>query len=235
MSSLRMKEKIGNISPTPQSPPPIPQMINNQLHNNQLHNSNIIVNNIDNDDIERITRKFDKIESLEQELIQHIHTAGLRKPREIALCEEIMIIRKERRQVYTSLNNNIKQLIDNINILSSRLNTMNNNNDILTSQKVFLLQQKYDDLNTTANDKIEYLKNQIKKIQDNQEFVISNEKELLRQRYEKKMKLLDDKYNELSDSKHRRDTQIAEGLAADIILEKTNIIETGKHIFYVIL
>jgi hypothetical protein len=49
------------------------------------------------------------------------------------------------------------------------------------------------------------------------------------------MKLLDDKYNELSDSKHRRDTQIAEGLAADIILEKTNIIETGKHIFYVIL
>jgi hypothetical protein len=38
------------------------------------------------------------------------------------------------------------------------------------------------------------------------------------------MKLLDDKYKELSDSKHRRDTQIAEGLAADIILEKDELI-----------
>ena len=47
------------------------------------------------------------------------------------------------------------------------------------------------------------------------------------------MKLLDDKYKEVSDSKHRRDTQIAEGLAADIILEKTNIIETGYY-FYII-
>ena len=225
MNSLRMKEMRGNLSPTPQSPPPLPQMIKEQLQSN----NNVILNNIDNDDIERVTRKFDKIESLEQELIQHIHTAGLRKPREIALCEEIMIIRKERRQVYTSLNNHIKQLVDNVNILSSRLNAMNTNNDIISSQKMLLLQQKYDDLSTTSNDKIEYLKNQIKKIQDNQDFVINNEKELLRQRYEKKTRLLDDKYKELSDSKNRRDTQIAEGLAADIILEKTSIIETGYY------
>ena len=35
----------------------------------------------------------------------------------------------------------------------------------------------------------------------------------------------DEKYKELSDSKLRRDTQIAEGLAANMIIEKTNEIE----------
>jgi hypothetical protein len=105
------------------------------------------------------------------------------------------------------------------------LNILNNNNDIITSQKLSALQQKYDDLQIESNKKIDYLKNQIKILKDNQDFMINNEKDIFRQRYEKKMKLLDEKYKELSDSKLRRDTQIAEGLAANMIIEKTNEIE----------
>jgi len=46
---------------------------------------------------------FERIETLEQSLIQHIRTAGLRKPRECSLIDDVMNLRKDRRQTFTNL------------------------------------------------------------------------------------------------------------------------------------
>jgi uncharacterized coiled-coil DUF342 family protein len=46
---------------------------------------------------------MEEIESLEQTLIQHLRTSGLRPNKEVSLVEEILEIRKKRRQLFTQL------------------------------------------------------------------------------------------------------------------------------------
>jgi len=46
----------------------------------------------------------DGLEHLEQQIIQHIRTAGLRKPKETSLVDELLELRKLRRQVFARLN-----------------------------------------------------------------------------------------------------------------------------------
>lgn len=45
-----------------------------------------------------------KVEDLEQALIQHLRTAGIRKPRETALIDEVMDLRKHRRRLLAAVN-----------------------------------------------------------------------------------------------------------------------------------
>jgi uncharacterized coiled-coil DUF342 family protein len=69
-------------------------------HHNHIHHGN---NN----------RIFDKIEQQEQDLIRHIHTSGLKTPRETSLVDEVMNIRKERRRLFTKLlnsNNSLQEI-----------------------------------------------------------------------------------------------------------------------------
>eukprot|EP01032_Pedospumella_encystans_P025125 gene25125-28405_t len=44
-----------------------------------------------------------KIENLEQGIIQHVKTSGIRKPRELQLIDEIMDLRRERRKLFSTL------------------------------------------------------------------------------------------------------------------------------------
>ena len=53
---------------------------------------------------------LDRLEAQEQDFIQHIRTAGLRKPRETALVDELLAMRKERRQIFSALVGHIIRL-----------------------------------------------------------------------------------------------------------------------------
>ena len=53
---------------------------------------------------------MDKLEDREQDLIQHVRTAGLQKRREISLVDEILELRKERRQQFSALQSQVKVL-----------------------------------------------------------------------------------------------------------------------------
>jgi len=53
---------------------------------------------------------LDKLEAQEQDIIQHVRTAGLRKPRETALVDELLAMRKERRQIFSALLGHIVRL-----------------------------------------------------------------------------------------------------------------------------
>jgi hypothetical protein len=46
---------------------------------------------------------FGRIEELEQGILQHIRTAGLRKPKETSLVDELLAIRRERRRLFAGI------------------------------------------------------------------------------------------------------------------------------------
>ena len=47
---------------------------------------------------------IESLETAELTLVQHLKTAGLRKQRELALIDEVMNIRTERKKIFTALN-----------------------------------------------------------------------------------------------------------------------------------
>ena len=47
---------------------------------------------------------IESLETAELTLVQHLKTAGLRKQREIALIDEVMKIRTERKKIFSALN-----------------------------------------------------------------------------------------------------------------------------------
>lgn len=78
-----------------------------------------------------MNESFDKIEGLEQEIIQHIRTSGIRKPRETSLIDEVLEIRKERRRLFSSLtnqltssNNQLSQLSDELRHTRDKMNQL---------------------------------------------------------------------------------------------------------------
>jgi hypothetical protein len=46
---------------------------------------------------------MDELENLEQQLIQHLRTCGIRSAREVSLVDEVLDIRKARRQLFAAL------------------------------------------------------------------------------------------------------------------------------------
>ncbi|RYY82195.1 hypothetical protein EON63_13790 [archaeon] len=67
---------------------------------------------------------MESIESKEQALVQHIKTAGLRQPKELALINEILEIRKERRQVFSALTERCEALLTSNNELTQSMHIL---------------------------------------------------------------------------------------------------------------
>lgn len=55
---------------------------------------------------------MDSLEEKEQEIIQHIRTAGLQKRREVAIVDELLNIRQERRKIMSALKLRIDELAE---------------------------------------------------------------------------------------------------------------------------
>jgi response regulator RpfG family c-di-GMP phosphodiesterase len=90
-----------------------------------------------------------KIENLEQALIQHIRTSGVRKPRETALIDEVMDIRRDRRRLFCSLITQLKSSESINKAQVEELARVKINNkielDSLKQQVATLIQQKNND------------------------------------------------------------------------------------------
>ena len=77
-----------------------------------------------------------RIENIEQSIIQHIRTSGIRKPRETALIDELLDLRKERRIFSSSIHNQLKSLESQNKLLFDELNELkkNTSNELKTAQ-----------------------------------------------------------------------------------------------------
>ena len=156
------------------------------------------------------------LEDREHQLIQHLRTSGIRKPREIELINEVIQLRQERRKSFTTLHSIAqKQLIENSSLkqrLSSSVDDKVSEAAIQEESAKRILRKKDDE---------------IKIIIKHYELKLTNEKELnfanmrsqadnLNQINECRLRAVDKKIAELMTEKSSHDYKIAETMAFDI-------------------
>ena len=141
--------------------------------------------------------EFDSIESKEQSLMQHIRTAGIRKPRETELINEVLSLRTIRRKQF--------------NLLNTVNNQLNNENEILRSKVTSLverLKKEIDMKNISINQMQMQTASEIASLTKQHDFLrdISKEKlvseneermKQMKKSYENKLKIVDTKLQEL--------------------------------------
>ena len=66
----------------------------------------------------------DHLEALEQQLIQHLRTSGVRQQREVELINEVMAIRRERRKSFAAVRTLAKQLEEDNRNIRARCTTL---------------------------------------------------------------------------------------------------------------
>jgi hypothetical protein len=156
------------------------------------------------------------IETSENLLIQHIRTAGIRKPREIELIDEIMTLRRERRRSFSSieqaarifrkenislqmqLEKAMKEAASEISLFKSSLSSSLKKKDL----EVQSIINHYDDL---------FLKEK-----ERNRFAMKSNEEKLAKIYEEKMRQVERKIEELVDAKAMHDQTTAEAIAFDL-------------------
>ncbi len=160
---------------------------------------------------------LDKIESLEQEIIQHIRTSGIRKPRETSLIDEVLEIRRERRKLFSSMTAQISSSENQISFLSEELHHTN------------------EKMTTLINERTEQITNNMKQTQIEQssleqrlrdEFKIELEKskfqdrlkfDKLRGKYEERSQQVEAKLQEIMTEKRKADNQAAKVIAKELL------------------
>lgn len=137
---------------------------------------------------------LDRLESQEQNIIQHVRTAGLRKPRETALIDELLEMRRERRQIFSAL------LAHTVHLQGSR-------------------QQLTDDLAAAARAMRECKtahQQQICSLEESHGLELQHLQQRAKRKYEERLRLLGDKVDQVASAKRQDEGAAAEALARDM-------------------
>ena len=153
------------------------------------------------------------LEEIEQQLIQNMRTAGIRKPREIELVNQVMTLRRERRKSFKSINMLAQKFTDENQILRTQLsNRRKQAENELLSEKTNLskalqhreseiqdIRQHYDAKHLKEKERnFNLMKLQIEKIS---------------KAYEDKLKIVDHKIQKLLTARDGHDQRAAENIA----------------------
>ena len=157
-----------------------------------------------------------RIENIEQSIIQHIRTSGIRKPRETALIDELLDLRKERRIFSSSIHNQLKSLESQNKLLFDELNELkkNTSNELKTAQdneKLLQIQLQTEKLHFE-----ERLKKELHDQEEKLKFLESMNMNKLKKKYEERVKMMDDKVSEVFKEKAKSDMKEARSLATDL-------------------
>ena len=157
-----------------------------------------------------------RIENIEQSIIQHIRTSGIRKPRETALIDELLDLRKERRIFSSSIHNQLKSLESQNKLLFDELNELkkNTSNELKTAQdneKLLQIQLQTEKLHFE-----ERLKKELHDQEEKLKFLESMNMNKLKKKYEERVKMMDDKVSEVFKEKAKSDMKEARNLATDL-------------------
>lgn len=137
---------------------------------------------------------LDRLEAQEQEIIQHIRTSGLRKPRETALVDELLAVRKERRQIFSGLIGHIIRLQASRKQLSDEL-----------QQQALTLRD--------ANSSHQL---DIKKLEDSHALELQNHAQRLTRKYEERLRSIGAKLEQVAHAQRKDDKSTAEALAKEM-------------------
>jgi hypothetical protein len=168
---------------------------------------------------------MEKIEELEQLLLQHMRTAGLRNNKENMLIEEMLDLRKERRKMITSLieKNNSLQLENNeLREQSRHLNDKSQALiNLLKEQHKIELQRRDDEFKSLEN----ALRTEIQLLHDNSKLNEEKSIEIVKSSYEAKFFKLETKLKQLLKEKEINDLSKAKMIAENLLQKVATEIE----------
>jgi hypothetical protein len=144
------------------------------------------------------SESFEQIESLEQDLIQHIRTAGIRKSRETDIIEELMGIRRERRRLFGGLRSEIQLLEEANAALKSKLTRLVAAQEAEVASKHAGLIEQLKDRDIQLQNANKKMESEIRLIKERYEAAARSKVEKISQQYEDKLRLLDAKMQDLS-------------------------------------
>jgi hypothetical protein len=159
---------------------------------------------------------YSSLEDREHQLIQHLRTSGIRKPREIELINEVIQLRQERRKSHSALDSVAKKhWKENISLKQQLASSVDDkiSEAVIREESAKRILRKKDD--------------EIKMIIKHYDTKLMNEKELnytnmraqadnLNQVNECRLRAVDKKIAELMTEKSSHDNKIAETMAFDI-------------------
>jgi hypothetical protein len=158
-----------------------------------------------------------KIENLEQNIIQHIRTSGVRKPRETALIDGVMELRRERRKFTSAVHIQLKALdgqnkvlVDEVSELREKLQVAGTA-DELTRRKL---------AESRETDKTQFEERLMKELATQEEKLKFIEKiniAKIRNKYEERMKEYDLKMKEMFQAKAKAELKDARTIALELV------------------
>jgi hypothetical protein len=168
---------------------------------------------------------MEKIEELEQLLLQHMRTAGLRNNKENMLIEEMLDLRKERRKMITSLvekNNAVQQENNELREQSRQLTDKSQALiNLLKEQHKTELQRRDEEFKTLES----ALRTEIQLLHDNSKLNEEKTVEVVKNSYEAKFFKLETKLKQLLKEKEINDLSKAKMIAENLLKKVTSEIE----------
>lgn len=166
-----------------------------------------------------------KIENLEQEIIQHVKTSGIRKPRELQLLEEMMDLRRERRKLFSTLVQQLR-VADSLNTnigseLSALKEKQSSDSTGLHAQLTSLMSQKQSDHERFE----EKLRRELETQEEKLKFMEKINVEKVKKKCEEKIKLLEGKVEEVFHAKAKSDQKEARAIATELLTKAKEELE----------
>lgn len=164
----------------------------------------------------RESDEYTALEAIEQQLIQQLRTAGIRKPREIELINQVMILRRERRRSFSAISLSAQKAVDeNVN-LKTQLNNFRIEMDFeINARKVCVLDAlriKDSEMHSI----IQQNENNCLKKVERCSSLMKLQIEKISKTYEEKLHVVDHKIQELITARDRQDQQAAESIAFEM-------------------
>jgi hypothetical protein len=156
------------------------------------------------------------LEALEQQLIQHLRTTGVRKQREVELINEVMNIRRERRKSFAGVRSLVRRLEEDNREIRDRCTTLAREREsemisrkALMAHAVHKNEAELSAISRQHEAELAALKEKFTQVNKLQLVKISKV-------YEEKLRAVDDKLQQLDAARQVHDQRTAQAIAAEM-------------------
>jgi len=160
---------------------------------------------------------YDLIENMEQAVIQHVRTSGIRKPRETSLIDELMDIRRERRKLFSALGERSRSLSTQCEGLLGDLAHLRDQQGRSMGRLESQVESLRAELHSSQTTFATTLASQLSAQQEKSQFLEQLAVQKVKKRCEEKMLLLEEKVDQVMREKRRADLSEARAIATELL------------------
>ena len=156
------------------------------------------------------------LEAIEQQLIQQMRTAGIRKPREIELIDQVMTLRRERRKSFHALNVTVRRFAAENQDLRTQLSNCRKDSEYELATEKSLHSKTLEKRELEIQGIRQHYDSKYLKEKERNYNLMKDQIEKISHAYEVKLKIVDQKIQELSAARDGHDQRTAERIAYDM-------------------